>query len=193
MRPSPSSLVLSITLLFFAGNGDAAIPEALKVVTESGVQGGLIVHVGGDDGSLLSSLRMTDSYVVQGLETDPARISKIRKTIQQAGLKGKVTVRGFDGVNLPYIDNMVNLLMMPSGAGRLTQPEIMRVLTPGGTAVVAGEKTVKPVPAEIDEWTHYLHDATGNTAAQDEVVGPPRRVQWIGSPRWASAAVGTQP
>ncbi len=149
MRPSPSSLVLSITLLYSAGIGRAALPEALKAVTESGVKGGLIVHVGRNDGDLISSLRINDSYVVQGLDTDPGRIAKIRKTIQRAGLEGKVTVRGFDGANLPYIDNMVNLLIMPSGAGRVTQHEIMRVLTPGGTAVVAGEKTVKPSPGTL--------------------------------------------
>ncbi|MHC4745290.1 MAG: outer membrane protein assembly factor BamB family protein, partial [Planctomycetota bacterium] len=46
-------------------------------------------------------------------------------------------------------------------------------------------KTVKPRPSEIDEWTHYLHDATNNAVADDTVVGPPRRSQWLGSPRWS--------
>jgi len=37
----------------------------------------------------------------------------------------------------------------------------------------------------MDEWTHYMHDATGNAVAHDTIIGPPRRLQWVGSPRWS--------
>ena len=46
-------------------------------------------------------------------------------------------------------------------------------------------KTVKPRPAEIDDWTHFLHGPTNNAVADDSVVGPPRQLQWVGGPRWA--------
>ena len=66
--------------------------------------------------------------------------------------------------------------------------EVMRVLAPNGVAYVksgAGwTKTVKPRPDEIDEWTHWLHGADGNAVADDRVVGPPRRAQWVADPRW---------
>ena len=42
----------------------------------------------------------------------------------------------------------------------------------------------KPWPADIDEWTHYLHAADGNPVARDRVVGPPRRYQWTSGPTW---------
>ena len=42
----------------------------------------------------------------------------------------------------------------------------------------------KPWPADIDEWTHYLHGADGNPVAEDYVVGPPEHYQWIAGPRW---------
>ena len=42
----------------------------------------------------------------------------------------------------------------------------------------------KPWPVDIDEWTHYLHGADGNPVAQDRVVGPPERYQWICEPMW---------
>ncbi|MFO7901415.1 MAG: PQQ-binding-like beta-propeller repeat protein [Pirellulaceae bacterium] len=54
--------------------------------------------------------------------------------------------------------------------------------------VVGGEsrwvRMVKPRPKEIDEWTHWLHGADGNAVAEDTVVGPPRRAQWVAEPRW---------
>lgn len=45
-------------------------------------------------------------------------------------------------------------------------------------------KSVKPWPDEIDEWTHYLHDADGNPVAMDRVVAPPKHFQWVSDPLW---------
>jgi outer membrane protein assembly factor BamB len=85
-------------------------------------------------------------------------------------------------------DNLVNLIVSED-LGKIPPNEVMRVLAPNGVAYIKTgskwTKTVKPRPKEIDEWTHYLHDASGNAVAADLVVGPPRRLQWVGSPRWA--------
>ncbi|MBN2291928.1 MAG: hypothetical protein JXM70_05850, partial [Pirellulales bacterium] len=42
----------------------------------------------------------------------------------------------------------------------------------------------KPWPADIDEWTHFLHGADGNPVARDRVIGPPRHYQWLSDPVW---------
>jgi len=64
----------------------------------------------------------------------------------------------------------------------------MRVLTPGGTACVrrgnTWERTVKARPDNIDEWSHFLHDAGNNAVAKDTVVGPPESLQWLAPPLW---------
>ncbi|MHC4226885.1 MAG: outer membrane protein assembly factor BamB family protein, partial [Planctomycetota bacterium] len=92
------------------------------------------------------------------------------------------------GAGLPYIDNFVNLIVSED-LGDIAMGEVLRVLAPNGVAYIrkAGEwfKAVKERPAEIDDWTHYLYDASGNAVAKDSVVGPPRRMQWVGSPKWA--------
>jgi hypothetical protein len=44
---------------------------------------------------------------------------------------------------------------------------------------------VKDVPEDIDDWTHFFHGADGNAVAQDDKVGPPDRLQWLGGPRWS--------
>ena len=44
------------------------------------------------------------------------------------------------------------------------------------------QPVTKPWPEEIDEWTHFLHDASGNALARDSVVGPPRHLQWVAKP-----------
>ena len=175
--------------------------QARQILDASGVKGGLIVHIGCGDGKLTAALRANDSYLVHGLDESAENIEQARKHIQSLNLYGKVSVdrlsgqaEGLDrigpavGGRLPYIDNLVNLIVSED-LGKIPENEVMRVLAPNGAAYIkrAGKwtKRLKSRPKEIDEWTHYLHDATGNAVAHDSVVGPPRHQQWVGSPRWS--------
>lgn len=162
--------------------------KAAEILDACDVQGGLIVHIGCGDGKLTAALCANDSYLVHGLDPDVKNIEKARKHIQSLKLYGKVSVDRLNGSRLPYIDNLVNLVVSEQ-LGRITMSEVMRVLAPNGAAYIKKDgrwtKTVKPRPKEIDEWTHYLHDATGNAVSHDQVVDPPAHLQWVGSPRWS--------
>ena len=167
--------------------GEAAA-TAEKILKAAGVKGGLVVHVGCGDGKLTAALRANDSYLVHGLDADAGNVAKAREHIRKLGVYGKVSVDRFDGERLPYIDNLVNLLVTED-LGKVSMDEVLRVLCPDGVAYIktggAWKKSVKPRPKDIDEWTHYMHDAGGNAVAHDTVIGPPRRLQWQGSPRWS--------
>jgi len=168
--------------------GTAAGETAREILDATGVKGGLIVHVGCGDGKLTAALRANGSYLVHGLDADAANVEKAREHIRKLGLYGKVSVARLAGVGLPYVENLVNLVVVED-PGAAAMREVLRVLAPGGVAYVkAGgtwRKTVKPRPDDIDEWTHHLHDAGGNAVANDRVVGPPRHLQWTAGPRWA--------
>jgi SAM-dependent methyltransferase len=168
------------------GSAGAAEPRDLldsvtQILGETGAQGGLIVHLGCGDGQLTVALRIGDRHLVHGLDTDAAAVATVRRNIRSCGRYGPVSADTFDGRRLPYIDNSVNLLPADD-LGDVSLDEVMRVLAPGGVAVVGGKKRVKSKPANTDEWTHYLHDASGNPVTHDEVVGPPRRLQWSDRP-----------
>jgi outer membrane protein assembly factor BamB len=162
--------------------------KASQILKAANVKGGLIVHVGCSDGTLTAALRASESYLVHGLDTDAENVTQARKHIQSLGLYGPVSIQHFDGKHLRYIDNLANLIVAED-PGDVTMTEMMRVLAPKGVACILrdGEwaRTIKPWPTQIDEWTHWRHDATGNPVAHDQIVGPPRRMQWAGSPRWS--------
>jgi len=108
--------------------------------------------------------------------------------------------------------NLVVLTAAVSGPNRASEQEVVRVLAPGGAVVVpkrsspardgfgnarrfdnpnlnspsSGAWTAyrKPVPDEIDSWTHFLHDAGNNAVARDSRVGPPTRIKWVADPLW---------
>ncbi len=171
-------------------------PKASQILDAAGIKacpelaegGGLIVHIGCGDGKLTAALRTNDSYLVHGLDTEAGNVEKARQYIKERGIYGPVSVDTLDGRQLPYADNLVNLIVAEN-LGKVPMTEVMRVLAPNGAAYVKEggqwKKKVKSRPEDIDEWTHYLHDSSNNAVSQDRVVGPPHHFQWISEPRFS--------
>jgi len=185
------ALAFSVCQSAFGKSGDAASAEAVQLLEDSGVGGGLVVHLGCGDGKLTAALHASESYLVHGLDADPTKVTAARDYISSLGLGGKVSVEQWRSDNLPYADNLVNLVVVTSDKCHVASEEIRRVLAPGGVALflnrqspIGNRKWIKPWPNNIDQWTHYLHDPSNNAIAADTVVGPPKRVQWVGEPRW---------
>ena len=172
-----------------------------QILNATGVEGGLIVHLGCGDGRLTAALCANDSpvkdafrpdtfqgFLVHGLDKDADNIKLAREHVKSLGLYGKVTVEKYSAKYLPYTDNLVNLIVSEQPV-EIPMTEIMRVLAPKGAAYIkkgdTWTKHVKPRPKEIDEWTHFLHDAGNNAVAADTVVAPPYHLQWVGGPKWA--------
>ena len=181
------TLVLSVLACWpSALAGEAGSAEQL--VRESGVQGGLVVHVGGGNPGRTAALRVDARYLVQGLERDAARVAETRAHLRKRGLLGPVTAIRWDGKRLPYADGTVNLLIVESQKD-VAADEMMRVLAPRGLACVKSngtwKKQAKPWPGDIDEWTHFLHGPDNNAVAEDTRIAPPRHIQWVAGPPWA--------
>jgi outer membrane protein assembly factor BamB len=169
-----ATVFFSLTLsLSAARTGD-------DILHTTGVKAGVVVHLGCGDGTLTAELAAADRMLVHGLGRDAATVEKARAHLRSLGLYGmKATVELFSGSSLPYMDNMVKLLVV-GDAGTVSQEEMMRVLSPLGVLLRKdGTKVVKAWPENIDEWTHFLHSPGNNAIARDDLVGPPRRLQWV--------------
>ena len=200
---------LTVWLLIFTWNLSpvAHARSARDIVEQSGVKGGLVVHVGCGNGQLTAGLWVNDRYIVHGLDSDAADIENARKQIGRYNQNGTVSVYRCDSGLLPYAENVVNLLIVEKGES-VGAEEIHRVLAPLGCAMLAktvtnqniaenlkklgfvtGEKSGWVVcrklwPEGIDEWSHWLHGPDGNPVAKDTEVGPPRQQRWKAGPRW---------
>ncbi len=152
-----------------------------EIPVRSDVTGGLVVVLGCEEAESLAAFRAGDSYVVQGLDTRPATIAAAKKLMAEEGLCGPVTARVFEGENLPYAEEMVNLLVV-NESFEIPRQEMERVLVPGGVLMEAGGKWTKPWPEEIDEWSHFNHDSANTSVSCDTRVGPPRRIKWLAPP-----------
>ena len=180
-------VLVALLLIAFSTGIRADGMAARQVLETAGFRGGLIVHLGCGDGHLTGELAEPGEWLVHGLDTSAENVASARTHLQEAGLYGRVAVDLFDGHHLPYVDNLVNLIIV-EGRGDVSHDELMRVLAPQG--VLCEKKdgkwttTTKPRPQNIDEWTHYSYDASGNAVAHDDVVAPPGRLQWISGPKF---------
>jgi len=191
-HPAMKSRLWGLLVLFFLTSTNVAQTNdptrlARKILNATAAKGGIVVHLGCGDGKLTAALRADESYTVHGLDTDPDTIAEARRYIHEQGLYGSVSVEAFSGSILPYADNLINLVVVQD-AGAVQRDEVMRILAPGGVACAQRngrwKKVVKPWPDDIDQWTHFLHDASNNAVADDTVVGPPRSLQWVAPPLW---------
>jgi len=151
-------------------------------------QPGLIVYFPCGDGRALPALHASANHIVHGLDPSAEKVAEAREYLQAKGLCGPMAVEWLKGNTLPYADNTVNVLVAAE-RGAVPRKEILRVLAPGGRAFVkrpsGWQMLTKARPANTDDWPQYLHDASGNPVSRDEVVGPPRRLQWTAMPRHA--------
>ncbi len=179
-----AALALFVVPSWFA---EAAEGQAGRILDLSALRGGLVVHIGCGDGALTAALRAGPGWLVEGLETSPKAVEAARRRVASLGLSGFVSFALFDGKNLPYADNLVNLLVVDKPY-RVPRAEMLRVVCPGGVVLIREDgswrRVVKPRPNGIDEWTHFRHGPDGNMVSHDRLVGPPRHVHWLAPPRF---------
>ncbi len=183
-----------------------------RAVTESTMQGGLMVVLGCDDPRAVVRLEPNPRFLIHVLDRDRTTVVEARHTLLTTGRYGQISVASYNGTNLPYADHLVSLLVVCS---RQSVPlaEMLRVLAPGGVAMVkrsdgelinrlkqaelaavpSGDSWAaftKPWPKTLDQWSHFLHGPDNNAVCHDRQVGIPRSIQWVAEPRWARTHEG---
>jgi len=169
-------------------------------------QGGLVVCIGADAFEDMDDHWGKANCTFHGLVTSTKSVEQLRAKIRKAGVQGRVSVSQFDGKTLPYIGNLVNMVVIRDTRCEIRDEEVERVLAPYGVAIGPKGLTciphpasrigngfvsfTKPFPSSMDEWPQYLCGADNNAVAQDTVVGPPRHVQWISDPAWTRSHMG---
>lgn len=104
--------VILVLVGHFALATNVSADSADELIEMAGVKGGLVVQIGCGDESLAAELRANSSYVVHALDVGAAKTARARKTIRSRGVYGPVSVHLFDGVHLPYAENLVNLVVV---------------------------------------------------------------------------------
>lgn len=134
LRFFAQAVALGFVLGLAAASRAGVAEDAAEILTTANVTGGFVVHLGGGDGELTAALQTDSSIQVHGLASDATKLAAARKAIHAAEKYGDVSVVQFAGQELPYIDNLVNLIVVED-QGAVPQEEILRVLVPNGVAL----------------------------------------------------------
>ncbi len=185
MTKKHARALIALSLLF-AATAFAETPANL--VEASAMQGGLVAYLDCSDIGQIEQMVAGNKVVVHCLFQNGNRVYPMREEVRRLGLDGRVQVARYNGRDLPYVDNLVNLVIVEV-PGKVSVAEMRRVLCPASVAFARDgkgwDRISKPRPENIDKWTHYLHDASGNAVAHDRVVGPPTHLQWKAGPLYA--------
>lgn len=157
--------------------------------------GGMLVWLGPASGEQLVALgRAHPALVVQALLPDAAAAQAANQALHAGGMLGRMRAEVRRPGALPQTEHSANLVVLAAGAGDRAEAE--RICAPGGAVLdggLTGAAWTKPVPAEMDVWTHLRHGADRVPMSRDRLVGPPQALQWLDGPLYLEAlcAVGS--
>ena len=91
---------------------DAAEQDARAILEAARVSGGIVVQLGCGDGRLIAALRHEGPFVIHGLDADADAVRRARDHLGSLGVYGPVSIELFGGDRLPFVDNLVNVVVV---------------------------------------------------------------------------------
>jgi len=184
----PSGTELRVKRFSVQAAAGEAEPTWAERLVEAGVPGGLVVVAGvGAGGGMLTEIAAAGRHLVHGLAKDDARMVAGRRAVAEAGVfpLANVATLPASGGRLPYPSEFVRAMIVRPGEldKPLSDAEIERVLAFGGVAWVAEgaawRKIEKPVPDDVDVWTHAFHGPERLPITNDKRLQPVSGVKWM--------------
>ncbi len=182
-----------IMLAAWLGFAIAARPDMAEERTERllerlDVNRGICVVLGDPSGELPIQLARESELLVYVQLPEAEQVDGARRKAEAAGLDAtRLQVDQGDLRRLHLADNLADAVVAVSDTDRLLEAEVLRVLRPGGRALLGGREMVKPVPEAVDEWSHPYHGPDNNPLSQDRLIRAPYMTQFLADPRYGPA------
>jgi outer membrane protein assembly factor BamB len=133
----------------------------------------------------LKLAKETDLLIYVQLERDED-VEAARRIVDAAGFYGnRIFVEKGAFTKIHLADNLADALVWLGEAGGISEAEALRVLRPGGKALLGGKELVKPFPAGVDDWSHPYHGPDNNPQSKDQIARAPYLTQFLAEPRYA--------
>jgi len=163
--------------------------ETVAVLEKVGVRRGICVVLSDPQSPLALELARASELLVYVQLPAADRVEAVRQAADRQGLLGKrVFVEQGVWSHLHLADNLADAVVVQDAEqGRPSVPmtEILRVLRPGGKALVGAEQIVKPYPETTDDWSHPYHGPDNNPQSNDQLARAPYLTHFLAEP-WYS-------
>ncbi len=158
--------------------------DSRETLRKIGARKGICVVAGAASDALPLELARGSELVVYVQVEEAGRADALRRAAEAAGMLGtRVYVERGSLDRLHLSDALADAVVAGPGAKR---EEVLRVLRPGGRALLGGETVTRPFPEGADEWTHPYHGPDNNPQSKDTLARAPYLTQFLAEP-WYSA------
>ena len=180
---------LMLILVAAACSVGAGAPEA--VLGRLGVTKGICVVLG-DRGCELALGLARESQLTVYVQLGKAEdVRAACEAADAAGLYGtRIYVAKGSPSRIGLADNYADAVVTLGGLTP-SKAEVLRVLRPGGKALVGNAELTKPFPEGMDDWSHNYHGPDNNTQSRDRLARAPYLTQFIVEPRYGPAPQNT--
>ena len=108
------------------------------------------------------------------------------RAADEAGLYGnRIFIEKGSLARLHLADNLADALIAVGRETDVSEAEVLRVLRPGGKALLGRKVLIKPSREGVDDWSHPYHGPDNNPQSQDKVIVAPYLTQFLAEPRYA--------
>ena len=188
--PMKRTAVIVVLLLLLAACGRTAdaseAVESLLDRLES--DRGICVILGDPTCDQALHLAKQTEMLVYVQMADRNQVDAARRKAGAAGVgPNQLQIDNGDLAHLHLADNLADAVLVVGQPKAVPEKEVLRVLRPGGFALIGDRELVKPIPAGLDDWSHPYHGPDNNPLSQDETILAPYLTQFLADPRYGPA------
>jgi outer membrane protein assembly factor BamB len=185
MRTIRTSLLIAAACLLIGQSAVCPADQSGKLLDEIGVTRGICVVLG-DAGCERAVQLARQSALLIYLQLPRAEdVQAARQAADEAGLYGnRVFIERGPLARLHLANNLADALITIGETG-VSEAEALRVLRPGGKALLGSKVLIKPPQKGVDDWSHPYHGPDNNPQSQDKVIVAPYLTQFMAEPRYA--------
>ena len=187
----PRGLVLSV-LLLTAGPLAAAPGDPPAIPKPANLTRGICVVAGEAAGPSAVSLAKASRWTILAQVRSAAEADATRRAAAEAGVLGKrLFVACEPGGRIALADDLADAVVVLGEVPARVRAEALRVLHPGGRALLGGREIAKPPAGGTDDWSHHYHGPDNNPQSADTRARAPYLTQFVSQPRYGPAPQAT--
>ncbi|MHC4228030.1 MAG: outer membrane protein assembly factor BamB family protein [Planctomycetota bacterium] len=179
-------LIIVLTMLCLSQT--QANERADSVLKEIGATRGICVLPGDTDCDLAIELAGKSDLLFY-VQLQRARdVARACRAADEAGLFGtRIFIGKGSPANLHLAGNIADAVVVVDNTSNVSERDALRILRPGGKALLGTKVLVKPFPDGMDDWSHPYHGPDNNPLSEDRLIRAPYMTQFLSDPRYGPA------
>jgi len=183
-------LILGAALLLAVGSRVESAPTeggVKAVLARMGIEKGICAVLGlprTGQADAICRLAEESGLIIYFQSADEGEVGRVREAAEAARILGsRVFADAGAWTSIHLASNLADaVLVTPSARDGTPEPEILRILRPGGKAIIGRNEIIKPAPEGIDDWSHVYHGPDNNPQSVDRIARAPYLTQFIAGP-----------